>query len=248
MKGFIWAIGSSIGVSLISLIGIIAILFKEKILNKILILLIGFSAGGLIGGAFLHLIPESLEEIGMHACFLYVTIGFILFFILERYFHWRHCHEGKCDIHVFTYLNLIGDGIHNFADGLVIGASFTVSINFGLITSLVIIFHEIPQEIGDFGVLIYGGFSKARALFFNFLTALTCIIGAGMGYFFAEGIKDFSSILLPVTAGGFIYIAACDLIPELHKQPGLKRASFSILAFILGILFIWLAASLIHQH
>jgi len=248
MQGLIWAIGSSIVVSLISLIGIFALLFKEKILNKILILLIGFSAGGLIGGAFLHLIPESLEEIEPHACFLYVIIGFILFFILERYFHWRHCHEGKCDIHAFTYLNLIGDGIHNFADGLVIGASFMVNINFGIITSLVIIAHEIPQEIGDFGVLIYGGFSKAKALFFNFLSAITCIIGAGMGYLLAEGIKDFSRILLPVTAGGFIYIAACDLIPELHKQPGLKRASFSILAFILGILFIWLAASLTHQH
>ena len=248
MKGFIWAIGSSIGVSLVSLIGIFALILKEKILNKILILLIGFSAGGLIGGAFLHLIPESLEDIGMHACFLYVIIGFILFFILERYFHWRHCHEGKCDIHAFTYLNLIGDGIHNFADGLVIGASFTVSINFGLITSLVIIFHEIPQEIGDFGVLVYGGLSKARALFFNFLTAITCVVGAGLGFFLAEGIKDFSGVLLPVTAGGFIYIAACDLIPELHKQPGLKRASFSILAFILGILLIWLAASLSHYY
>jgi len=240
MPNFLWAVSSSIVVSLVSLIGIFALLFNEKILDKILILLIGFSAGGLIGGAFLHLIPESLEGMGLQAAFLYVITGFILFFILERYFHWRHCHEGKCDIHAFTYLNLIGDGIHNFVDGLVIGASFTVSINFGIITSLVIIFHEIPQEIGDFAVFIYGGFSKTKALFFNFLTALTCIVGAGAGYILSEGIKNFSGILLPITAGGFIYIAACDLVPELHKQPGLKRATLSVLTFILGIFFIWL--------
>jgi zinc and cadmium transporter len=244
---FLWAISASIIVSLISLIGIFSLLLKDKLLDKILILLIAFSAGGLIGGAFLHLLPEALEQSNNPNIFIYVILGFILFFILEKYLHWRHCHKGTCDIHAFTYLNLIGDGIHNFSDGLVIAASFVVSIHFGVITTLVIIFHEVPQEIGDFGVLVYGGFHKAKALAYNFVFALTCVIGTIVGYYLSENIKNFSLYLLPITAGGFIYIAACDLIPELHKEPDLKRAAFSMLAFLCGILFI-LLARLIPAH
>jgi zinc and cadmium transporter len=241
MANFFGAIIASIAVSLISLVGIFSILIKDKFLDKILFSLIAFSAGGLIGGAFLHLLPEALEIAPEATVFLFVILGFIMFFILERYLHWRHCHEGVCQVHAFTYLNLIGDGIHNFIDGLVIGASFVVSVHFGIITTLVIIFHEIPQEMGDFGVLVYGGFSRFKALGFNLLSGLTCIFGAAIGYLLSERIGEFSAYLLPITAGGFIYIAACDLIPELHKQPGLKRATFSVISFVLGILFIYLA-------
>lgn len=241
MVNFLWAIGASIVVSLISLIGIISFIFKDKLINLIVFLLIGFSAGALIAGAFFHLIPEALESSSNNSVFTFVIIGFVFFFIMERYFHWRHCHEGVCDIHAFTYLNLFGDGIHNFTDGLVIGASFLISRHFGIITTLVIILHEIPQEIGDFGVLVYGGFNKFKALYFNFITALTCVVGTVVGYTVSENIKDFSQFLMPLTAGGFIYIAACDLIPELHKQPGLRKSVFSLLAFLCGISFILLA-------
>ncbi|MDD5155131.1 MAG: ZIP family metal transporter [Candidatus Omnitrophica bacterium] len=242
MVNFMWSLVASIAVSLISLIGIFSLLLKEKLLDKILFLLIGFSAGGLIGGAFLHLLPEALEQSTASTVFLYVIFGFIFFFILERYLHWRHCHkEGRCDIHAFTYLNLIGDGIHNFGDGLVIGSSFVLGIHFGIITTLVIIFHEIPQEIGDFGVLVYGGFSKAKALFYNFISATTCILGTALGYKLSTNINDFSAYLLPFIAGGFIYVAACDLIPELHKDPDLKKSTSSFVAFVCGILFIYLA-------
>ncbi len=244
MGNFFWAVGASITVSLISLIGILSFLFKDKILDKVLFLLIGFSAGGLIGGAFLHLLPEALEQGETNAVFSYLILGFISFFILEKYLHWRHCHEEVCTVHAFTYLNLIGDGVHNFTDGLVIGASFILGIRFGIITTLVIILHEIPQEIGDFGVLVYGGFSKLKALYYNFLTALTCVLGTIAGYFISVNTKNFSAFLLPFTAGGFIYIAACDLIPEIHKQPGLKQSTFSGLAFICGVLFILLARSI----
>lgn len=243
----IWALAASIIVSVISLIGAVSLVMKEGLLDKVLLLLIGFSAGGLIGGAFLHLMPEALEQASDANVFLSVIIGFVIFFVLERYLHWRHCHKGKCDVHVFTYLNIIGDGIHNFTDGLVIGASFVVGLKFGILTTLVIIFHEIPQEIGDFGVLVYGGFSKIRALFYNFLSALTCIAGTFIGYMISSGVEKFSAYLLPVIAGGFIYIASCDLIPELHKQPGLKRATLSVIAFSAGVLFIFLARS-IHGH
>jgi len=247
MINFLWAIGASIAVSLISLIGIFSLLLKEKLLDKLLILLIGFSAGGLIGGAFLHLLPEALEQAESHIVFSYLILGFIFFFILEKYLHWRHCHEEVCKIHAFTYLNLVGDGIHNFTDGLVIGASFILNIHFGIVTTLVIIFHEIPQEIGDFAVLVYGGFTKLKALYYNFIIALTCVLGTMVGYFISIYVKNFSPFLLPFTAGGFVYIAACDLVPELHKQSGLKKSAASTLAFICGILFI-LFARLIDNH
>jgi len=241
MIGFVWALGASFVVSLISLVGIFSLLLKEDFLERVLILLIGFSAGALIGASFLHLLPEALEQSRDSGIFIFVILGFIFFFILERYIHWRHCHLEACDIHAFTYLNLVGDSVHNFTDGLVIGASFTISVHFGVITSLVIILHEIPQEMGDFGVLVYGGFTKTRALCYNFLTALFCVLGTVIGFPLAEKVGHFSLYLLPITAGGFIYIAACDLIPEIHKQKNQKRSAFSVLAFLCGILFIFLA-------
>jgi len=217
------------------------LLVKEGLLEKLLFVLIGFSAGALIGAAFLHLIPEAMEISATGDVFLYVIFGFIIFFVLERYLHWRHCHEGTCQVHAFTYLNLIGDGIHNFIDGLVIGASFTVNIHFGVITTLVIVFHEIPQEIGDFGVLVYGGMEKKKALLYNFISALTCVLGTAAGFYLSGRIGNFSAALLPFTAGGFIYIGACDLVPELHKEPQLKKSALAMFAFICGILFILLA-------
>jgi len=238
---FLWALGASIIVSLISLVGIFSLLVKEGLLEKLLFVLIGFSAGALIGAAFLHLIPEAMEISATGDVFLYVIFGFIIFFVLERYLHWRHCHEGTCQVHAFTYLNLIGDGIHNFIDGLVIGASFTVNIHFGVITTLVIVFHEIPQEIGDFGVLVYGGMEKKKALLYNFISALTCVLGTAAGFYLSGRIGNFSAALLPFTAGGFIYIGACDLVPELHKEPQLKKSALAMFAFICGILFILLA-------
>lgn len=247
MITFFWAVCASLIVSLISLVGIFTLLLKDKLLNRILILLIGFSAGALIGGAFLHLLPEALEQADSHIVFLYLIVGFVFFFILEKYLHWRHCHKGVCTVHTFTYLNLIGDSIHNFIDGLVIGASFLVSIKFGIITTLALILHEIPQEIGDFGVLVYGGFSRAKALYYNFITALTCVLGTIAGYLISGQSLNFSPFLLPFSAGGFIYIAACDLVPELHKESELKKSAFSVLTFLSGILFI-LFARMIRSH
>lgn len=247
MVNFAWAVSASVVVSLISLVGIFSLLLKDNLLDKALFVLVGFSAGGLIGGAFLHLLPEALEESSTRIVFPYLILGFIFFFILEKYLHWRHCHEDHCAVHTFTYLNLVGDGVHNFIDGLIIGSSFLVGIHFGVVTTLVLIFHEIPQEIGDFGTLVYGGFSRAKALYCNFMIALTCVIGTVGGFFLGEYFNGFTSFLLPFTAGGFIYIGACDLIPELHKQPGLKKSISAMLSFICGILFI-LLTTLLGKH
>jgi zinc and cadmium transporter len=243
---FIWALGASIVISLISFVGVISLLFKENVLNKILLLLISFSAGALIGGAFLHLIPEAVEKSPHGEVYLFVIIGFILFFILEKYLHWRHCHKEQCDIHTFTYLNLVGDGVHNFIDGLIIGSAFVVNINFGIATSFAIIMHEIPQEIGDFGVLVYGGLNKNKALFYNFLSALTAVVGTVIGYGLANTSDAFLKLLMPVAAGGFIYIASCDLIPELHKEKDIRKATLSMGVFILGVAFMYFAATMHH--
>ncbi len=242
----IWALGASIVVSLISFVGVISLLLKENLLSKILLFLISFSAGALIGAAFLHLIPEAVEKSGHSEVYLFVIVGFILFFILEKYLHWRHCHKGKCEIHTFTYLNLVGDGVHNFIDGLIIGSSFVVNINFGIATSFAIIMHEIPQEIGDFGVLVYGGLNKNKALFYNFLSALTAVLGTVIGYALANTSVFFLKLLMPVAAGGFIYIASCDLIPELHKQQNIKKSTLSMVVFILGVAFMYFAAAIHH--
>jgi zinc and cadmium transporter len=184
--------------------------------------LIGFASGSLIGGAFIHLLPEAIEEAGQ-VTFYYVVVGIIFFFVMEKFLYWRHCHEGKCPVHVFAYLNLVGDGIHNFIDGMIIAASFILSYDLGFTTTLAVIFHEIPQEIGDFGVLLYGGFGKRKALVYNFVSALTAVAGSLVTYYLASYIQGVEKFLVPFAAGGFIYIAATDLMPELHKRNHTKE-------------------------
>jgi zinc and cadmium transporter len=192
------------------------------------------------------LLPESLEKLQGGETFVYALVGFTLFFLLERILYWRHCHEGHCDVHAFSYLNLFGDGIHNFIDGLVIAGSFLGGIPLGIATTVAVVSHEIPQEIGDFAVLIYGGFSKGRALFYNLLSGLTAVAGGVIGYFLATNIAGFSAPLLPLTAGGFIYIAASDLIPELHKEKDPNKSNLAFVLFILGLLFMWGMKQLTH--
>lgn len=237
----IWILSATILVSVISLIGIFTLGIKPKIFDEMLILLVGFATGGLIGGAFLHLLPQAIEQSGPDRVFFYTLIGFTAFFLMERYLYWRHCHNGVCDVHTFKYLNLVGDGVHNFTDGLIIAASFMTDFKLGIITTLAVIFHEVPQEMGDFGILVYGGFSKSRALLFNFICALAAILGAIIGYILSNITGNISLFLISFTAGGFIYIAASDLIPELHKQKEAKRANMAFIAFIFGLIFMALA-------
>lgn len=237
----VWILASTFLVSLISLIGIFTLAIKDNLLQKILFGFIGFSAGALIGGAFLHILPEALEKAKSTVVFYYLILGIVLFFLMEKYLHWRHCHNGVCEIHAFTYLNLVGDGFHNFIDGMVIAASFIVSLKLGIVTTLAVILHEIPQELGDFGVLVYGGLSKQKALVYNFISALMAIFGAIIGYFISDFAKGFSNFILPLTAGGFIYIASSDLIPEIHKENNLRRSNLAFIAFLLGIILMALA-------
>ena len=234
---FLWIICATLIVSIISLVGIFTFGIKTKIFDKILILLVSFAAGSLIGSAFLHLLPEAVLLDTSGVVFFYALIGFTCFFIMERYFHWRHCHEGVCDVHAFTYLNLFGDGMHNFVDGMIIAASFVADFRLGIVTTIAVVLHEVPQEMGDFGILVYGGFSKTKALIANFICAAMAIIGAILGYVLSNITESILPFLLSFTAGGFIYIGASDLIPELHRQKDDKRANMAFITFILGLIF-----------
>jgi zinc and cadmium transporter len=226
-------------IALISFIGIFTLALNDKILNKILMILVSLSAGVLMGGAFIHLMPEAIEKTQGTDVLMYVLVGFILFFIIEKILHWRHCHKGNCDVHTFQYMNLVGDTIHNFIDGLIIAASFVASIELGFTTTVAIAAHEIPQEIGDFGVLIYGGFKKKKAIVLNFIVASTAIAGGIIGYFVSQIIDETTTFLLPFAAGGFIYIAATDLVPEIKKEMDYKKYMATLFVFILGIFIMW---------
>lgn len=242
MSTLLWIILTTTVISLLSLIGVLTLAISDKLLKKVLLALVGLSAGTLLGGAFLHLIPESMHELepllGHDNVFMLVLLGFVIFFVLEKML-WRHCHDKECKIHTFAYINLVGDGVHNFIDGLIIAASFLINVELGIITTTAVLAHEIPQEIGDFGVLVYGGLSKKKALLFNFITALTALAGGVIGYYMIPHLGDFQHYILPIAAGGFIYIAASDLVPELHKEKRLSRSILAFSTFIIGIFLMW---------
>jgi len=232
MSVLIWIIISTILISAIALVGIFTLALKDKILEKILLFLVALSAGALIGGAFLHLLPEAAEQFENADFLILVLIAFIFFFLVEKLLHWRHCHQGKCRVHTFGTINLLGDGVHNFIDGLVIAATFMVNIHLGIVTTVALALHEIPQEIGDFGVLVYAGFAKKKALILNFLIAMTVIVGGIFGYYLSSVVTSSIKYLLPLAAGGFIYIAASDLMPEIRKESDLVKSliSFGVLS------------------
>ena len=235
MTTLLWILLATFFVSILAFIGILALLLKKNLLNKILLLLVSLSAGALLGGAFLHLIPEALEECSTHSIFFYVLLGFIVFLFVEKILHWHHCHKQDCHVHSFAYMNLIGDTMHNFLDGLIIAAGFVAGVPVGIATTIAVALHEIPQEIGDFGVLVYAGFKKTKALFINFITALAAILGGLFGYFLATNAQNIMVFFLPFAAGSFIYIAASDLIPEIKKETNLKKSILNFVIILLGI-------------
>ncbi|MBU2476093.1 ZIP family metal transporter [Candidatus Micrarchaeota archaeon] len=235
----IYIFGSVILVSLISLVGVITVGLNKEMLSKIVLYLVSFSAGSLFGGAFIHLLPEAVKEYGFGTeISLFLLSGIVVFFIIEKVIHWHHCHgfpAGKCELKSFGYMNLIGDGVHNFIDGMIIAGSYLANTTLGIATTIAVIFHEIPQEIGDFGVLIHSGFSRKKALAMNFLSALTAILGALVVVLLASITENLMMFLIPFAAGNFIYIAGSDLIPELHKEYELKKSLGLLIAFLAGI-------------
>lgn len=221
-------------VSLVSLIGILFVGMSESSMRRLTIALLGFATGALIGGALLHMLPEATEDSGPLA-FQYTALGILSFFVMEKFLYWRHCHDGVCPIHSFVYLNLLGDGLHNLIDGMIIAASFLYSYELGMTATLAVILHEIPQELGDFGVLIYGGLNKRRALMLNFVSAVTAVLGSLIAYYAAFYIQEAIFKLIPFAAGGFLYIASTDLMPELHKRTSPRDSFMQLFMIIAGL-------------
>lgn len=241
---WLYSMFSVIIVSLISLVGIITLVIKGLNSKRTLLFLVSFAAGALFGDSFIHLLPEVVEKYGFGLnVSLYFLLGIVIFFVLEKLIHWRHCHVPTTNQHPhpLAFMNLVGDGLHNFIDGLLIAGSYISSIPLGIATTIAVILHEIPQELGDFGVLLHAGLSKIKALFFNFISALLAVIGVIAALIMGSNIENLSLFILPLTAGGFIYIAGSDLIPELHKtcEPP-KESIFQLIAFVLGIVIMLL--------
>jgi zinc and cadmium transporter len=239
------ALASTILISLISLIGLITLVFKKDFINKILTVLVAFAAGTMLGAAFFDTLPEALEIFG-NSTFFYVLIGILIFFIVERYIHWHHCHKPHAEIQPFTYLNLIGDGVHNFIDGTIIAASYLTSLQIGIISTMAIAFHEIPQEIGDFGILIKGGLKPKTALFYNLLSAILCVIGGLITIFFSNIFKDITPIALSIAGGGFIYLSLVDIVPDLHKETKLGKIIIESFFLFIGIFIIFILTKFLH--
>ena len=235
MNALLWILLMTFINGAVALAGGFSLLISKKALQKILLILVSLSIGSLLGGAVFHFIPEAIENLSYLITFSLIVTGILAFLLMETLLHWHHCHDEKCE-HPFTHLILYGDAIHNFIDGLIIASAFLISVPFGILTSIIIISHELPQELGDFGVLVYGGFTKRKALFYNFLAQLTAILGGVLGYYFLSA-GESSTILLPFAAGGFIYIAIKDLIPEVLKEKGIKRI-INFLAILLELLIL----------
>ena len=243
MAALTYTLISILIVSALSLIGVLYLSVNEKTLKKILFYLVSFAAGGLLGAAFLDLLPEANGGVA----YAYVLAGLMFFFLIENFLHWHHVHHEKKEAHSFAYMNLVGDAVHNLIDGAIIAGAYLVSIPLGVVTTIAVVLHEIPQEFGDFAVLVYGGFSKTQALLFNFLTALTAFIGAGLAYYFSTAVQNFNAYLIPFAAGGFIYIETVDLLPALRRETerDVRKSIAQTVFVILGIVMIWLAGKII---
>jgi zinc and cadmium transporter len=234
MNTLFWILGATILDGMLGLSGIFSLFIREKYLEKIIKFLVAFSAGALLSGGFFHLLAETLDKLSVMLAFGIMLIGFLAFFVLEEYLHWHHCEE--CDIHPYSYLMILGDSLHNFIDGLVIAAAFMANVNLGFITTILILTHELPQELGIFAVIVSGGIDKVRAIFFSFLAQITCVMGGIAGFLAMSKVEILSTYLLPFAAGGFIYIAAADLIPSMHKTEGVEKIT-SFVWLCLGLLF-----------
>jgi zinc and cadmium transporter len=234
---WIYTLASVFIISAISLLGAITMVIKQRFIKRVLIFMVSFAAGAMLGDVFLHLLPELAEggNLNLKTSFL-ILVGIMIFFVLEKIVHWRHCHltATKEHTHPLAFMNLVGDAVHNFIDGILIAGSFMLSIPVGIATTIAVILHEIPQEMGDFGVLLHSGMKPKKALMFNFLSALTAVAGALFILILGKNI-DVTGVIIPVTMGGFLYIANADLIPELHKETKISQSLIQLLSFSIGV-------------
>ena len=234
MPTLAWIITSGIAMMLLGLVGSLVLLFRESVQTRLIRPLVALSAGSLLGGAFFHMIPAALEQTGPSLVpFIWVMAGFAVFFMLEQFLHWHHCQ--RADAHCrqpVTLLILIGDGLHNLIGGLAVGGTFLIDTRLGVMTWLAAAAHEIPQELGDFGALVHGGFTKRKALALNVLSASSFLVGGLMAY--AASTTVDVTFLVPFAAGNFIYIGAADLVPQINRHERVSANLAHFLAFSVG--------------
>lgn len=238
--------------SVISLAGGVYLLYGKWGVEKLQRVSVPFAAGALLAAAFVDLLPEAMEGSDVHVISLVVLASFLVFFLLERslsWFHHHHVHEqhGNPRSRRNSSLIVIGDTLHNFIDGLAIGASFLVSPATGIVTTIAITAHEIPQEIGDFGLLLAKGMKRRNVVLANLLSALATIVGAVLVFGLGGSLPVSQPLLLAVTAGFFIYIAASDIIPTIHAEPSRRAANLQAVVLILGVVFVGVTTSLAHD-
>jgi zinc and cadmium transporter len=234
MTTFLWILLGGIVMSAIALVGSVTLVLRESTLQKVLLPLVAFAAGSLIGGALFHMIPAALTGIPAMTAFRWVALGFLLFMGLEQFLHWHHCHRAFAECRKpLTYLILAGDGLHNFLGGLAIAGVFLVDIRLGIAAWIAAAAHEIPQELGDFGVLIHGGWEKRTALLFNLLSGLTFLVGSLVAYY--ASLRVDVGWLVPLAAGNFLYIGASDLVPEVNKSHSIGANLLHFVCFAAGL-------------
>ena len=235
---WLYALASVILVSLLSVIGVVFISISEAKLKQIVFVLVSLAVGSLFGDVFIHLLPQAFEKLEARLeASLYLLAGIFIFFVLEKFIRWRHQHdlESQNAIHPVGYMNLLADGIHNFIDGMIIGAAYLTSLRVGIATTIAVAMHELPQEISDFGVLLHAGFSKKKALIFNFLSAMLAILGTILILLAGTTLHYFVASMIPLAAGGFVYIAGSDLVPELNKELEPAKSLVQLLAIATGV-------------
>ncbi|MFA5530541.1 MAG: ZIP family metal transporter [Thiohalomonadaceae bacterium] len=233
----------------------IFLVLPEGVRNRALPHFVSFAIGALLGAAFLALLPHALEAPGIedaHGIMGTVLLGLLAFFLLEKMVLWRHCHHGVCETGhehhhaVPGVLILVGDAIHNFVDGVLIAAAFLTDVHLGIVTAVAVAAHEIPQEVGDFAILLHSGFSRARAFTYNILASLTTVVGGLLAWFALSGVQDTVPYVLAIAASSFIYIAVADLIPGLHRRVNVGATAQQAALIAAGVIVIYLSHSTLH--
>jgi zinc and cadmium transporter len=249
---------SLVGGALSVLAAAVYLLLPENLRASVLPHLVSFAIGALLGAAFLGLLPHALQGAGIedfHGLTGTVLLGLLGFFLLEKFVLWRHCHASDCEVHAGEHapvqtaagtLILVGDGIHNFVDGILIGGAFITDIHLGIVTSLAVASHEIPQEVGDFAVLLHSGYSRARAFVFNLLASLTTLLGGLLAYYALKDALAVVPYVLAVAAASFIYIAVADLIPSLHRRTEVRATVEQLALITAGVLVIYVTHAWLH--
>jgi len=231
----IWVLVATFVVSAIGLIGVFTLSVSHHKLSRWLDVLVALAAGVMLGSALLHLLPEAAEGLAVEVVFQIVLVTILVFVGIEKVLKWHHCHDIDCEKHTTGYMNLIGDGIHNFLDGLLIAGAFLGGFELGVLATLAVIIHEIPQEISDFGVLVYSGMTRQKALFFNFLSALMAVLGGVIGLVLGSQMAGGIPILLAVAGGSFLYISVSDLMPELREVRTTNEVVRRLVVLLIGV-------------